>query len=223
MSTRGAFGFYINGETKVIYNHCDSYIEGLGADIFQALQRFFTFYPEFEKNKKELRRIANKIVLINSEKNYTPLDNFEAEHYFDKKQFKDLNNQIIPENFKETMEKNRDKNCFYFYRGFEVLGEKYTSKRDINFYLYEKNKIMEMKDARDFLEDDLFCEYAYIINVDDDVLEIYMSGAHSSIKESPYNIDLVAEYSFEEIIDMSLAKFLKLTTKIENDYRNKIA
>jgi len=38
MGTRGAFGFHIDGETKVSYNHYDSYPEGLGDSIVKWVE-----------------------------------------------------------------------------------------------------------------------------------------------------------------------------------------
>jgi len=37
MGTRGSFGFIINGEKKIAYNHFDSYPSGLGQDILEQL------------------------------------------------------------------------------------------------------------------------------------------------------------------------------------------
>lgn len=35
-----------------------------------------------------------------------------------------------------------------------------------------------MTDARDFFEDGLFCEWGYIINLDDKCLDVYRDGDH---------------------------------------------
>lgn len=35
-----------------------------------------------------------------------------------------------------------------------------------------------MLNGNDFIDDDLFCEYAYIINLDDETFEIYTNGKH---------------------------------------------
>lgn len=39
MGTRGLFGFYYRGKFYVVYNHWDSYPEGLGAQIVAELKR----------------------------------------------------------------------------------------------------------------------------------------------------------------------------------------
>ena len=55
MSTRGAYGFYINGSEKVTYNHSDSYPTYLGAEIIKNIQ---------EAPDELLLKVAGKIYLI---------------------------------------------------------------------------------------------------------------------------------------------------------------
>lgn len=38
MATRGCYGFYKNGESKITYNHFDSYPSGLGKSIFKFIK-----------------------------------------------------------------------------------------------------------------------------------------------------------------------------------------
>lgn len=40
MGTRGLWGFVVGGETKVTYNHFDSYPEGLGEDLVKAIGNY---------------------------------------------------------------------------------------------------------------------------------------------------------------------------------------
>lgn len=58
MGTRGAWGFYRDGETKATYNHYDSYPSGLGSDIVNVLA---------ETNNDELNEIFDRLKLVNSE------------------------------------------------------------------------------------------------------------------------------------------------------------
>ena len=44
MGTRGAFGFLVDGETKVTYNHWDSYPSGLGQDLVDTLTEILDEY-----------------------------------------------------------------------------------------------------------------------------------------------------------------------------------
>ena len=56
MSTRGAYGFIIDGVEKITYNHCDSYPECLGDNFIEWLKT---------KTIEELKDIAKKIELVN--------------------------------------------------------------------------------------------------------------------------------------------------------------
>lgn len=47
MSTRGAYGFILNGEEKITYNHCDSYPSYLGINILKFLVK--KKFGRFEK------------------------------------------------------------------------------------------------------------------------------------------------------------------------------
>lgn len=236
MSTRGAFGFYVNGETKVTYNNYDSYLEGLGSEIFIALQRFFAFYEgDMEEANNKLKKIAEKIILIDEESLYKPLTNTHADYLFDKKIFKELEDGIITANLVKTLMENK-KQRYSFSTMFKMLSEKYATEHNIDFYLFNSDEKLEMKDSKNFLLNGLFCEYAYIINVDDKVLEIYKGGSNGkySIKPSRYvsdeplqygkygAVDLVAEFSFEDIDKISLSKFLKKANKAEQAYLKKV-
>lgn len=53
---------------------------------------------------------------------------------------------------------------------------------DLNFY---KNGLKHMIDNRDFIKDSLFCEWAYIINLDTEMLEIY-EGFQKKAHENRY-------------------------------------
>lgn len=66
-----------------------------------------------------------------------------------------------------------------------------------------------MTDGADFIKDSLFCEWAYVINLDDEVLEVYKGFQEKSDKNRYYdpsveteeykNCRLVATYPFSEL------------------------
>lgn len=51
-------------------------------------------------------------------------------------------------------------------------------KAQEDFSLYTNGKLGYMIDNKDFVSDSLFCEYAYIINIDDQTLEVYQGFNH---------------------------------------------
>lgn len=62
---------------------------------------------------------------------------------------------------------------------------------NLGFYL---NGGVYMLNGNDFLEDDLFCEYGYIINLDTNMLELYENGNHKVDEIDLLNLD------YEEIL-----------------------
>lgn len=138
MSTRGAFGFRINDQDKVTYNHSDSYPSGLGQTVIEACI----------KHPAEYMRIAvEKIELVDEDKKPT------------KAQIKKC--QIA--GFIDTgvgLQSEDDWYCLL--RG---------AQGDVEAFI--EGRVPFMIDGNDFLADSLFCEWAYIINLDTQKLEIY--------------------------------------------------
>jgi hypothetical protein len=63
MSTRGLWGFKIDGDVKVTYNHFDSYPSGLGADLVKVLS---------SSNLEEMKTMARALTLVESDSRPTP-------------------------------------------------------------------------------------------------------------------------------------------------------
>ena len=62
MGTRGAFGFYKNGQNKITYNHYGSYPSGLGEDLVQEIRA---------TNVKVLHEVFDRIQLVDKNKKPT--------------------------------------------------------------------------------------------------------------------------------------------------------
>ena len=134
MSTRGAYGFYKDGVSKITYNHFDSYPEELGLDIIKYIK---------SKPIEEMNADFNSITMVNG------------------------NDKPTTEQFLKCAE-------YYNYNVSSKSPEKwYCLLPEAQGDLDASAKIGIMIDSQEFMKDSLFCEYAYIINLDKDVLEIY--------------------------------------------------
>lgn len=159
MSTRGCIGFRIDEVDKVTYNHCDSYPGGLGESVLM----FIATTPI-----KELKTIAEKIQLVeerDKDGHDVPVD---PEHL---KRF----NKYADPSVGESMDNTTVHTYYQLLR--DAQGELNAYKEDLDI----------MIDGKEFLYEGLFCEYAYIINIDTGVLEFY-SGFHQGEVKGRYNI-----------------------------------
>lgn len=90
-----------------------------------------------------------------------------------------------------------------------------------------------MIDKREFLKDSLFCEYAYIINLDTKKLEFYKGfnnkklknkGRYASIarddKEDYYGVILMAEFDLLDIQKSSIDCVVQMNQLLEDDYND---
>lgn len=102
----------------------------------------------------------------------------------------------------------------------------YCLTRKLQGELYETLKAGVMTDSRQFMHDSLFCEYAYIVNLDDGVLEFYrgfQQAPHSKgrywRKEKPkadyYGVALEMSIPLSEIQAMGDAAIDKLVGDME--------
>ena len=132
MSTNGAYGFRINGQDKVTYNHGDSYPSGLGTNVIQFIKR---------NTIEHLKLIALGLRMVD-EDSWPSTDELEKFQAF-------RNENVTSRGWYQLLR--------YAQGDFEAL----------------ENGLDVMIDRADFLSDSLFCEWAYIINLDDAALEIY--------------------------------------------------
>lgn len=135
MGTRGAYGYRINCQDKVTYNHFDSYPDYLGRRVMAYISA--TPIPE-------MKEAASRIELVKCESHPT---------------------QLLIERYKK-------------YADLEVSDHKYEDWYCLlrncqgDLFAYHHG-LRHMVDYRDFLIDSLFCEWAYIINLDTEKLETY--------------------------------------------------
>lgn len=176
MGTRGLVGFYSNGKTKAMYNHYDSYIDGLGADVIKFLRTI---------RLDTLKDIVSKIKMVKEDSKPSSKQITECKI----EGTVDLNVGTQKETDWYCLLRNTQGNLFAYAKGFPY-----------------------MLDAQEFIKDSLFCEYAYIVNIDTNELEVYvgfqktkqpvkinryMKGAKS--ERGYYPCHLLTKLSFEQI------------------------
>ena len=84
--------------------------------------------------------------------------------------------QLIDEKIpptEEQIQKCRDAGSIDLGVSNQSVTDWYCLLRNCQGDLAMNCKVGMMSDDKDFLQDSLFCEYAYIINLDDNVLEVY--------------------------------------------------
>lgn len=144
MGTRGAYGFYKNGQNKITYNHYDSYPQCLG----EKMVDFISARPT-----SDLNEIFNKIELVDEDKDPT------------------------------TEQIN---NCLQFFNSsksgswYNVLNE---YQGDLSIYDTSDLKYM-FGGYETFISDSLMCEFAYVINLDEECLELYKGFNTDKDKEN---------------------------------------
>ena len=143
MSTRGAFGYRVDGKDYVTYNHFDSDPGGLGADIANFVQTINT-----EKGWGRFKKYAQRVELVSEQTNAS---RELVERY---KRYSDL-----------SVGSGKAQSWYCLLRkiqGVPTLTEIFSGP------------LGHMIDSQGFLLDSLFCEYAYIINLDTMSLECYV-------------------------------------------------
>jgi hypothetical protein len=135
MGTRGAYGFRINEQDKVTYNHFDSYPSCLGKEVMSYIAR---------TPLDRMKQVAARIKLVDRESAPSP----ELIHKY--KSYANL---------RVSQQRYEDWYCLLR----ETQGDLFPYNNDLE----------HMIDSQDFLSDSLFCEWAYIINLDAGRFEVY--------------------------------------------------
>ena len=144
MSTRGYMGIQKKGELKGQYNHFDSYLEGLGKEIIETINKI----PKVNRIAV-LNEVFKNIILVNEDDKPTR----EQIDYCKEKGLVDLNVAT------------QDINDWY--------GLFRNAQGRLDLYL---KGLKYMLNGNNFLKNDIFCEYGYVINLDENTLDIYTCG-----------------------------------------------
>ena len=154
MSTRGMIGLRVNGKFLGTYNHSDSYPDGLGADLTD-------FVRNLAKNGQTQTFKANaaKVKMVNSQSK--PSEKVYAYYH-------GLTGGSM-------LGAERERKEFYsLLRGYQGVA-------GLDAIL--SGQLKHITKDPEFIKDSLFCEYAYILDLDREVLEYY--EGFTKVKPSP--------------------------------------
>lgn len=166
MSTRGAFGFRIDGVDKITYNHADSYPDYLGEEVVKWVATACA--PQ---------RIAQTMTDVSGI-------------------------ALVPDGQAIATPEHRQRVGTRF-ADMGVGGGDGIGPGDVTYYRLLRNaqptegiqNIIDagiMIDGHEFLQDSLFCEYAYIVNLDDMTVEFYegfQEKAHNAGRYASLPVD----------------------------------
>lgn len=179
MSTRGGYGFIIDGKEKISYNHLDSSLSGLGNKMLNFINN-----ADLEEVKKQVRAL----ILVT--------------------------HKIKPT--QDQMQKCIKLGLYNKNIADKSADEWYCLLRNAQGDLKLLLDVGYMEDYSWFLNDSLFCEWAYIINLDTNKFEVYkgfntnsngkgryansISLKRFNLEESLYyGVTLIAEYDLDNL------------------------
>lgn len=201
MGTRHLIGVVADGDFRVAqYGQWDGYPSGQGVDVLKFVRE--------PKALAALRENIGKVRWITDE------DKAAADA-----KWRDVG--ADPEDGWVTMGQADE---FYADPRFKPLS------RDVSadvLWMIAEDKVEFLRDERDFALDSLFCEWAYVVDLDTDKLEVYKgfnkepvtagrwAGQKSEDEREYYPVTLVAEYSLSDLPDAD--EFVKIEGEDDED------
>lgn len=189
MSTRGAFGFRIDGIDKITYNHSDSYPDYLGSRVVEWVAAACMSARMSARIERTMTEVSGIVLVADGQAIATP----------------------------EHRQRTGDRFADMGVGGGDGIGP-----GDVTYYRLLRNaqpaesipNVVDagiMIDGHDFLRESLFCEYAYIVNLDDMTVEFYEGfqqkehgrGRYASLKSSSgyWPVALKGAYPIADIKD----------------------
>lgn len=106
----------------------------------------------------------------------------------------------------------------------QITWDEYTSQDLEGVKLLQsiaKGNIMSLRDQIEFADDDIFCEYAYLLNLDTKELELYSSNYQTELDQSEKNLplNLLATYPLDEIPPNWIHEINIQKREINHDWR----
>lgn len=167
METRGAFGFRIDGQDKLMYNHYDSYPNGLG----EAMLCFLRKNAKTPVALAKMAKAARAMLSIDTSKKPTPEQVERCKPYT---------------NLELPADHDACSPCACTGVSNQSTDDWYCLLREAQGDLTACLKVGLYVPGNDFILDSLYCEYAYIVNLDDGVLEFYVGFQNKPHENSRY-------------------------------------
>ncbi|KDR84333.1 hypothetical protein GALMADRAFT_237119 [Galerina marginata CBS 339.88] len=158
MGTRGLIGFIIRGQRHGSYNHGDSYPSHLGKYIKEFI---LSLTPE---EYDTMARLVNEIIWFDPTSTPSP----ELQDRYQRAGFADL---------RVSEKRLSDWYCLL-----------YKTQGAAALPAIKSGELQHMPESTDFLEDGLFCEWAYFIDFENKKLETWKNG------------ELLGELPFEKLV-----------------------
>lgn len=206
MGTRGVFGFYLDGQEKVAYNHWDSYPDGLGVQIHNSIAIMNAV------GRDKVLANVRAIELVNEDKPPTDAQVARVAEWADTDHLGTVYGDLLGNGAESWKAGNRQRGWY------EVL---HAAQGNLGVYMAG---LPFMLDAGTFLEDSLFCEWGYVANFDTNKLEVWRGFQHSpqenrhKITEPSDNIGS-GYYNCRILIEFDLNDMPDLITFLQECYR----
>lgn len=158
MGTRGVFGVHYDQRDKLAYNHFDSYPEGLGDELTAQLRAEIDTRG-LPRALSGWRRRASAMRLVTERS--TPTE-------------EDIALCVAA----GTVDLGVGDQC---------TNDWYCLLRGAQGDLLKLLEVGIMLDSSNFINDSLFCEWGYVLNLDAEVLEVYEGGQHAPHTNGRYS------------------------------------
>jgi len=159
MGCRGVYGFVSKGEMKVTYNHSDSMLGALGERVVE-----FCRHMQKEQLWDDLKRRLKDVALV-QESDKVSADVLGLRKY-----------ATLAKTAKKESSDVTWYNLLRPYQGGEML------------WKISKGEVSHMIDSANFPQNSLFCEYAYIIDLDNMTLDIFIGQQREASEGNPFGV-----------------------------------
>jgi hypothetical protein len=163
MGTSGAVGFRIGGRNIIYYNHFDSYPEGLGKKVVEFCEYLMDMQSVDENYIDKVRDNVRKVKFVDNSIPPTPKQIKMYERFIDLR--------VSEQNLKD----------WYCLLRKAQMAE--------GLYAMANGELQDIQDAANFIKDSLFCEYAYIIDLDNLTIELYKGFQHEPQEGNPFGTE----------------------------------